>query len=251
MVIEFNDSKASSVKSIAVKNETNIKCITRFKSGKLLMFAKLSLKSFIYSLVELLYFPEENPIVASVYEKYGIEKIHCYHILTDTDSTAIQFVIVSNVDSQFLESETCKILYEIFPTTYLKERFDKSVEFWQHFNIHKPKNKKLLGLYEVESINDPCLVTLAVNPKEYLELFKSENVNKKHKGIKKGSQGVECEQFAERFKPPCDFKTYKKPKVDAKNVVKISVKKGEMTTHTIRKNNFHNFTIKDFIFQTE
>ena len=127
MVIEFNDSKASSVKSIAEKNETNIKCTTRFMSGKLLMFAKLSLKSFIYSLVELLYFPEENPIVASIYEKYGIEKIHCYHILTDTDSTAIQFVIVSNVDSQFLESETRKILYEIFPTTYLKERFDKSV----------------------------------------------------------------------------------------------------------------------------
>ena len=127
MVIEFNDSKASSVKSIAVKNETNIKCTTRFMSGKLLMFAKLSLKSFIYSLVELLYFPEENPIFAFIYEKYGIEKIHCYHILTDTDSTAIQFVIVSNVDSQFLESETRKILYEIFPTTYLKERFDKSV----------------------------------------------------------------------------------------------------------------------------
>ena len=74
MVIEFNDSQSSSVKPIAVKNETNIKCTTRFMSGKLLMFAKLSLKSFIYSVVELLYFPEENLIVASIYEKYEIEK---------------------------------------------------------------------------------------------------------------------------------------------------------------------------------
>ena len=69
MIIEFNDLESSSIKSIAVKSETNIKCTTRFMSGKLLMFAKLSLKSFVYSLIELLHFPEENPVVASIYEK--------------------------------------------------------------------------------------------------------------------------------------------------------------------------------------
>ena len=53
MILEFNDAQSSAIKSIAVKNETNIKCTTRFMSGKLLMFAKFSLKSFIYSLVEL------------------------------------------------------------------------------------------------------------------------------------------------------------------------------------------------------
>ena len=30
MVIEFNDHKSSSVKSIAVKSQTNIKCTSRF-----------------------------------------------------------------------------------------------------------------------------------------------------------------------------------------------------------------------------
>ena len=70
MVIEFNDHKSSSVKSTAVKSQTNIKCTSRFMSGKHLMFAKLSLKSFVYSLVELLHFPEENPIVASICEKF-------------------------------------------------------------------------------------------------------------------------------------------------------------------------------------
>ena len=58
-------------------------------SGKLLMFAKLSLKSFIYSLVELSYFPQENPVVTEIYEKYKIERIFCYHVLTDTDSTRL------------------------------------------------------------------------------------------------------------------------------------------------------------------
>ena len=74
MILEFNDSQSSAIKLIAVNNETNIKCTTRFMSGKLLMFAKLSLKSFIYSLVELLYFSDENPIVQSIYNKYNIEK---------------------------------------------------------------------------------------------------------------------------------------------------------------------------------
>ena len=74
MILEFNDSQSSAIKLIAVNNETNIKCTTRFMSGKLLMLAKLSLKSFIYSLVELLYFSDENPIVQSIYNKYNIEK---------------------------------------------------------------------------------------------------------------------------------------------------------------------------------
>ena len=98
MVIEFNDHQSSSVKSIAVKSETNIKCTSRFMSGKLLIFAKLSLKSFIYLLVELFHFPEENPIVASIYEKYNIEQIYYYQVLTDTGSTLIQFIIVSIQD---------------------------------------------------------------------------------------------------------------------------------------------------------
>ena len=66
MVIEFNDYKSASVKSIAVKANSSVKCMTQFMSGKLLMFAKLSLKSFIYYLVKLLSFPEENSVVAKI-----------------------------------------------------------------------------------------------------------------------------------------------------------------------------------------
>ena len=72
MLLEFNDSQSSSIKQIAVKTNTSIKCTTRFLFGKLLMFAKLSLKSFIYSLAELLAFPEENETVEKIYRKYEI-----------------------------------------------------------------------------------------------------------------------------------------------------------------------------------
>ena len=168
-----------------------------------------------------------------IYRKYKIERIYCYHILTDTDSTSLNFLIISNVYSVFPESEVQNILSEIFSSTKIRKRFDKSDKFWEQFGDHMPENQKVLGLYEVESINDPCLVTLATNPKEYLEYFKGESVNKKHKGIRNGAVGMDYENFAERIEPLFHFHTYVKPKADTKSVVRISVKKGEMTTYRI------------------
>ena len=60
MIIEFNDGESASVKSFAVKKKNVIKATTRFMSGKLLMFAKLSLKSFIYTLIETVHFPNDT-----------------------------------------------------------------------------------------------------------------------------------------------------------------------------------------------
>ena len=111
-----------------------------------------------------------------------------------------------------------------------------------------PENQKVLGLYEVESINDPCLVTLATNRKEYLEYFKSEVINKKHRGIKKGAVDMDYENFAERIKPLFHFDTYVKPKADTKSVVRISVKKGEMTTYRITKSKFSQMNDNKFYF---
>ena len=59
---------------------------------------------------------------------------------------------------------------------------------------------------------------------------------------------MEYNNYAERIKPLFDFNTYKMPKPDVKNVVRISVKKGEMTTHMIKKNKFSQFNNKRFYF---
>ena len=126
------------------------------------MFAKLSLKSFIYQLAEVFTFPDE--IVRAIYDKYQIKRVLVYHILTNTNSTAIQFVI-SSVDSMFTKPLVRDIIFEVFSKTSLVDRFDKSEDFWKKFNVYDASNQKVLGLYEVESINDPCIVTLAVNPK--------------------------------------------------------------------------------------
>ena len=49
--------------------------------GKLLVFVKLSLKSFIYDLIEIFCFPDEN--VKEIFKKYGIERVEFFHMLTD------------------------------------------------------------------------------------------------------------------------------------------------------------------------
>ena len=68
MLVELNTPEGSAVKHIAVKPETNVKCTTRYLAGKMLMFAKLSLKSFIYQLTEVFTFPDD--IVWAIYDKY-------------------------------------------------------------------------------------------------------------------------------------------------------------------------------------
>ena len=84
MIIDFNACESASIKSFAVKKKNEIKVTSWFISGKLLMFAKLSLKNFIYDLVETFYFPSQ--LVQEIYKKYEINKVEICHILTDTDN---------------------------------------------------------------------------------------------------------------------------------------------------------------------
>ena len=57
---------------------------------------------------------------------------------------------------------------------------------------------------------------------------------------------MEYENFAERIKPLFDFESFQAPKADMKGVVRISVKKGEMTTHKIVKTKFSQLNDKRF-----
>ena len=140
------------------------------------------------------------------------------------------------------------IIFEVISQSSIASRFDKSDDFWKQFNVHDASNQKVLGLYEVESIDDPCLVTLAVNPKEYFEYFQSQRTNKKHKAIKKGAPGMNYENYAERIKPLYDFESFEKPKKEKKKVVRFTVKKGDMTTTQVEKKKFSQINDKRFYF---
>ena len=66
-------------------------------SGKLLMFAKLLLKIFIHDIIENFCFPQKQ--IVNLYRKYLIDKVEIFHILPDTDSTALKFIFISDPNS--------------------------------------------------------------------------------------------------------------------------------------------------------
>ena len=70
MVVEFNDRESARIKFFAIKKRNEIRVTSRFMSGKLLMFAKLSLKSFIYDLSEIFCFTIKE--INDIYKKYLI-----------------------------------------------------------------------------------------------------------------------------------------------------------------------------------
>ena len=75
------------------------------------MFAKLSLKSFIYDLIETFCFPQEE--IINLYKKYLIEKIEILNVLTDTDSTGTQFIFISDANSDLPEEKFRDIIFKV------------------------------------------------------------------------------------------------------------------------------------------
>ena len=75
-VIEFDSG--SSIKSVAIQTNPNVKITTRFMKGKMLIFAKTSIISFIYDMIDVFCFPEDNPKVQAIYDKHKIEKCFLY-----------------------------------------------------------------------------------------------------------------------------------------------------------------------------
>ena len=57
-----------------------------------------------------------------------------------------------------------------------------------------------MGLFEIESIDNQNICKIAVNPKEYFEKFKDRNINKKHKGVRRDTVGMDFERYASRIK---------------------------------------------------
>ena len=83
-MINFDRKECNSIKSIAVQVKTNINVKSRFINAKMLMFAKISLKSFVYDMIDVFFFPTEG--VKLIYDQYKITKCQWYLNLTDMDS---------------------------------------------------------------------------------------------------------------------------------------------------------------------
>ena len=122
MIIDFKCLDSVSIETFAIKKNDNVKLTTRFLSGKILMFAKLSLMSFIYELIETFYFRSE--IVKKIYQKYLIEKVYIYYRLSDTDSTCLKSIFVSSTDNDILDRKFREIIFEVIIAGEIYNRFD-------------------------------------------------------------------------------------------------------------------------------
>ena len=105
-----------------------------------------------------------------------------------------------------------------------------------------------MGYFEIGRIDNSCILTIATNPKEYFEMFEDKGINKKHKGIKKGSTGLCFENFSQRIKSLDNFDTFENPPADFKEVSKFTVKAGEMRLKTVVKNRFSHINDGMFYF---
>ena len=74
----------------------------------MLMFAKTSLKSFVYDLIKVFCFPMEE--VRKIYDQYDIIKCHMYLNLTDTDSCSCFSNFICKKECNIKDSELRKLL---------------------------------------------------------------------------------------------------------------------------------------------
>ena len=73
-LIDLDEEYSASIRSVAIKKNNQVKLTTRFLSGKMLMFSKVSIKSFVYDLIDVFMFPNQE--IREIFQKYQVEK--CY-----------------------------------------------------------------------------------------------------------------------------------------------------------------------------
>ena len=185
-MIEFDKNECNSIKSIVIKGNTTLDVSSRFLKGKMLMFAKLSLKSFVYDMINVFCFPVAT--IQEIYSRYQIQKCFLYQNLTDTNSTSLFFNFICNVDCSVAESKAREIIFECMKKSKTAKRLDVSDEFWMQIEMYEKSTKKVMGLYEIENIDNQNICTIAINPKEYFEKFKNRKINKKHKGVRRDAE---------------------------------------------------------------
>ena len=75
----------------------------------MLMFSKFLIKSFVYDLIDVFMFPNEE--IQEIYAEFNIERCYLYQTLTDTDSTSFFFVFICDLKCSIDERKTRDIIF--------------------------------------------------------------------------------------------------------------------------------------------
>ena len=131
-------------------------------------------------------------------------------------------------------------------------RLDLSAEFYEQFDCRNESLKKRVGFFEIESIDKPNVITIALNPKEYYERFIDHTGNKNHKVLKKSTPGMDFDCYSNRLS---GLTEYPNELLDNPNKVKqieqkkIEIKIESMQMKSVSKVQFGQLNDKRFYFQ--
>ena len=158
-LIDFEyDEYSASIKFVAIEKSSKINLTTRFLNGKMLMFSQVSVKSFVYDLIDVFIFP--NAEIQKIYDKYQINQCYLDQNLTDSHSTSMLFVFLCNLQSNIREYKARIVIFEVMLKSKLFDRFDLSAEYFEQFNCRNKDLRKQVGLFEIENIDRPNIITI-------------------------------------------------------------------------------------------
>ena len=90
----------------------------------MLVIAKLLLESFAYGFTERFFFLAKK--TKEIYDKYMIEQIFCYLVLTDADSICVFFIFFCRPESNLPDGKFRDVLFEVMKENDILHRFDTS-----------------------------------------------------------------------------------------------------------------------------
>ena len=197
-VQDLEEDGVNIVFAVACERENNVRVSTRYIAAKLLINAKIFLASFLYDCVDTFCFPNEK--TQAIYARHKTIKVLPYLLMTDTDSRSLEFIIIAEDSCDSREREMRDILLKMFLDNDTHKRLDLCNEFLEQFDQRNLAVRKQVGLCAFENIEHGIVCAICVNPKEYLEFYVILfDINKKQKGVKRGTNGMNFEKYARRI----------------------------------------------------
>ena len=125
---------------------------------------------------------------------------------------------------------------------------DLSSEFFEQFGKRNENIRKQVGLYKFENIEHGIICAICVNLKECFELYGIlYEVNKKHKGVRKGTKGMDFDNYTGRILHIDEAREGTNRFVKKNKQIRFQNKKGNKYMVTIEKNEFGKFKVKTLI----
>ena len=161
------------------------------------------------------------------------------------------FVFLCDLSSCTNEDKARNIILDVMIKSKIFYRLDLSAEFYEQFNCRNEDLKKRVGLFEIENIDKPNVITIALNSKEYYEHFINDSDNKKHKGLKKSTPGMDFDSYSNRLSDLTEYSNEflnKSNKVELIEQKRSQVINESMQMKSVSKVRFGQLNDKRFYF---